>query len=132
MTRAIKLNLDRTFETFDLGEYPHLREVLEADFDIVFLNGPIAMHPNQVTVGIAVDDMGLLKQGLEVNRLATSLRGVFFGRQYEEPLLGVAVVIASDCEGESVDVPNWAIELITAIKKCTDEAIRYHQDPRYN
>jgi hypothetical protein len=129
MTRAIRLDLDRTFEVFDLKEYPHLHDVLGAHFDIVWLNGPIAVHPHQVTVGIAVDDEGLLK-GLQMNRLACSLYGVF--GLPTNPLVGTAVMMASDCEGESVDVPDWALLLVRTIKSCTDEAMRHHQNWRMN
>jgi len=129
MTRAIKLNLDRTFEVFELGDYPHLREVLGAHFDIMWLNGPFRTHPNQVTVGIAVDDEGLLKD-LQMNRLACSLYGVF--GMTDTPIVGTAVVIAGDTFGDDVDVPDWAVELVTTIKKCTDTAMRYHQNWRMN
>lgn len=132
MTRAIKLELDRTFEVFDLEPYPHLHDVLGAHFDITFLNGPIARHPRQVTVGIAVADEGLLKKlprntlATSRNTLATSLRGVF--SLQDTMLVGPAVVVGSNWEGENVDVPTWAIDLVTEIKRCTDEAFKYEQN----
>jgi hypothetical protein len=129
MTRAIKLDLDGTFEVFDLGAYPHLKEVIGAYFDVVWVNGPIASHPKQITVGIAVDDEGLLKQ-LKVNKLACSLYGIFV--MAESPLVGTAVVIASDYEGETVDVPDWVVQLVSTIYNCTAEAFKYHQNWRMN
>ena len=120
MSRAVKLNLDRTYEVFDLKPYPHLNEVIGDYFDIAFLNGPISLHPKHVTVGIAIDDNGLNKK-LDINCLATSLRGVFLWNT-EYPLVGPAVVVGSNAEGEDVDVPDWTIRLVEVIKETTDVA----------
>lgn len=124
MARAIKLNLNGTHEVFDLGPYPHLHDVLEAHFDIAFLNGPVSMHPRHVTVGIAVDDTGLLKK-LPKNHIATSLNGCF--RYQDTPLVGPAVITASDFEGELTDVPDWALDLVVAIQAAVNEAFKYIQ-----
>lgn len=127
--KAIKLT-DLDFEVIDVGEYPHLKEILGSYFDIAFLNGPIGLHPKQVLVGICVDDEGLRK-GLKMNRLATSLAGVF--RLSDTPLVGpVAVVVASDYEGESIDVPDWAIKLVTTIKECIHAAAPDAGSPEAN
>ena len=122
--RAIKLDLGGSFSVFDLQPYPHLHDVLESHFDIVFLNGPLARHPRQVTVGIAVDDEGHRK-GLPVNTLASSLCGVF--KLQDVPLVGTAVVVGSDWQGDNIDVPSWAIELVTELRRCTMEAFKYAQ-----
>jgi hypothetical protein len=129
MTRAVRIDIDRTYEVFDLKPYPHLQEVIGGFFDITFVL-PIAQHPKQITVGLAVDDIGLWKE-LEINRLATSFRGVFW-TPTNKPLVGVAVMIASDCKGDETDVPDWAIELLEAIKKGTDEAAHYSQNSDMN
>lgn len=132
MSRAVKINLDRTFEIVDMKPYPHLCELLgdpNITFDMVWLNGPLAIHPEHVSVAIVVDDLGLYRK-LPPNELATSLLSVF--RLLDTFLAGPAVVIGSDWEGDDVDVPDWTIELLTAIQKAENEAHRYHQNPEMN
>ena len=127
--RAIKLNVDGSHEIFDLGPYPHLHDVIGGYFDVVFLNGPLDQHPNHITVGIAVDDDGWVKE-LKKNHIATSLRGVFLYQ--DTPLLGTAVVIASDWQGEQAEVPHWVIDLVVAIQAAIPEAFKYIQDSGNN
>lgn len=123
MTRAIKLGLDDSFEVFNLQPYPHLHELIGGHFEVTFLNTPI-VHPNQVIVGIALDEMGWLK-GLEPNGLASSLRGMF--KLQKEPIVGTAVVIAGDSRYEAVDVPDWTINLVKALRdSIVKEAFKYH------
>lgn len=127
MTRAIKLD-GGDWKVFDLKPYPHLHDVLGSHFDIVFLNG-VTPDPRHISVGIAVDDEGLLKH-LPINTLATSLRSLFC--LTDQPLVGPAVVMASDWEGENIDVPMWAVALIDTVKWTTDEAHRYLQRSENN
>jgi hypothetical protein len=128
--RAIKLNLDATYEVFELGPYPDLNRQINPDeaaepFALSFLNGPTRLHPKHVTVGLAVDKDGITKR-LPINALASSLRGVF--TLHTQPVVGTVVVVGSTWRGKATSVPDWVIDLVREIKRSVDIAFKYHQD----
>ena len=109
MARVLVLNTDMSSEMRDIRDND-LHKIVDGFIEVVTLvKGSRLAH----IIGIAVDDEGLRKQ-LPVNRLATSIRGMFH-LPVETPLVGTAVLFANS-RFDSVDLPQVWIDLVQALK----------------
>ena len=109
--RCMVLELDLSVRLVDLADQDveRLQEIVGGHFDITGL-----IRTPKIYVGIAVNDTGLLEK-LPLNRLASSLRGMFM--MQDTPLVGPAVVLAADAEGVGIPLPQEWIDLVQAIRK---------------
>jgi len=105
------LNLDMSIRMIDLADQDVeiLQDIVGGHFDVTTL-----IRTPKLIMCIAVNDTGLL-QKLPLNRLASSLRGIFV--MQDTPLVGPAVLLAADEEGVGIPLPNDWIDLVQAIRK---------------
>ena len=103
--RALVIGVDSTLTEVQLSDSDseHMEAVVGGWFDIAML------AIGEVSIGLVVNDRGLI-ENKPINKLASALRGAFVVTQY--PLAGPAILVAADCEGEGVDLPQEWIELV--------------------
>ena len=112
--RGIVIRVDDSTDLVDLGDDNSTiaHDIIGDYFDVTMLT--THFDPGKYSLGIAVDDRGLLKD-LPPNILATRLRGCFV--MQKTPLVGTAIVIAANGHGEGIDIPEDVIQLVDAIRK---------------
>lgn len=119
MTKGLLMPLDAETQLVDLGADDGVvaHEIIGDYFDVTMLT----MHhdPHKISLGIIVDDRGLIKE-LPINVLATRVRGMF--KMQDTPLVGPAILIASNWEGEGVDLPESVIALVKAMEHVQGES----------
>jgi hypothetical protein len=111
--RCMVLELDMSIRMIDLADQDveELQEIVGGHFDVTSL-----IRTPKLYVGIAVNDTGLLQTPqLPLNRLASSLRGVF--QMQDTPLVGPAVLLAADAEGVGIPLPQEWIDMVQAIRR---------------